>query len=170
MRRYWLWAALLLSLGVNIGIVATLGISRLSSSPGWQRGGPPPAPPVDRLADHLGLEGPTRERFVGIQRRFFSTLGEQRQHLEELRTGLRREMMAESPDRQRLDELLHELGDAYAGLDRALVENVLASLEVLDPEQREIYFGFLRRIHARALGERPVGRPGDRPRHRRPRP
>jgi len=157
MKPIWLWIALLLSVGVNLGVLATMGTHRLREPPPWDRGPREEGPPVGRAADRLGLEGEKREAFIQVQRDFFGGMNAARAELEELRQELRRELTAENPDPAVVDILVEEMGQAYSRLDRVFVDNVLESREILDPAQESRYFEFLERIQRH-------GRPG----HRRP--
>jgi hypothetical protein len=163
MRRWWLAIALLLSLGVNLGIVSIVLLQRLRQQPPLARDLPGVGRGIERLADHLHLEGEHRRRFIELQRRFFFETREQRGRLAELRRRLREELTSPRPDRQRLDETLGAVNRATAELDRSLVSLVLETREILSrPQQRE-YFRFLARLR---MGEPPVGgrRPGRRER------
>ena len=157
MKPIWLWIALLLSVGVNLGVLATIGTDRLREPAPWDRGSREEGPPVGRAADRLGLEGEKRDAFIQIQTDFFQGMKESRDELENLRSELRRELTVETPDRAEVDGLIEEMGQAYSRLDRVFVDNVLKSREILDPEQERRYLEFLERLHHR-------GRPG----HRRP--
>ncbi len=212
MKKTWVWVLLLLSLGVNVGILATIGVARfrgpghfdpgsfdsesfdsrprdsrsrdsqpLDSREGDQSPGAGMprerfSPPLDRMANALHLEGEEREEFLAIQERFFKGTMEQRQGLERVRRQLRSEAVADEPDEERIESLLAELGQAHSNLDRLLVDNVLQSRAILDPEQQRRYFHMLRRIReATERGGRrgPDGRDPDglarqRPRRRPP--
>ncbi len=157
MKPIWLWIALLLSVGVNLGVLATIGTHRLREPAPWDRGPREEGPPVGRAADRLGLEGEKRDAFIQIQTDFFQRMKESREELENLRLELRRELTGETPDRAVVDGLIEEMGQAYSRLDRVFVDNVLKSREILNPEQESRYLVFLERIHRQ-------GRPG----HRRP--
>jgi Spy/CpxP family protein refolding chaperone len=193
MKRWWVWVLLLLSLGVNVGILATLGAQRL------RRPGPPaaeappapapaapepaapspeppratvPAPTFQGLADRLGLEGEARRRFLDIQRRAFETMRAERQRMLAARAALRRELTAAAPDRARIDSLLAEAGAAQAALERSLVSSLLESRALLDPEQQRLYLRFVEerlrpagapRGPRRPLRERLLDRRGARP-------
>ena len=173
MKKPWIWVVLLLSLGVNIGILATIGVSRFKGPPKIERGlwdSPRRehpmrrelAPPVDRMADALELEGETRDEFIALQEQFFRGMVEQRAGLETMRRDLRTEVMAEEPDEERIDELLTELGKRQVNLDRMFVENVLKSRTLLGPEQQKRYLQMLRRVRE-AMGEDGgPGGPGER--------
>lgn len=162
MKRWGLWIALLLSLGANLGILLTLaaggGERPPSASPDAveRRRGPdgPSGPPDERrllghLADRLGLEGETRERFQELQRRFFRQALETRRQGRELQRELGRELVGEKPDRERIDRLVEELAELRRGLDRTLVDTVLDTRELLDPAAEREYAAFIERLRER---------------------
>jgi Spy/CpxP family protein refolding chaperone len=159
-RRWWLALALFLSLGVNAGILATLGLQRwwAQRTPlGADDAGTAPGPHLARLADRLELEGEPRRRFVEIQRRFLGETLAERRRLERARAELRREILAPSPDRVRVEELVNAAAESTAILDRALARNILESREVLDEEQEQRFLRFVvgrlrqRRMHGGGL-------------------
>lgn len=172
MRRWWLVVALLLSLGMNVGLLVAVGLRRLAQegritaplvNPGRVA---PPAARLERMADRLELAGEERRRFLEIQRRFFETTWKERQTIAWLRRDLRRELTAPAPDRERIDEILAELGRHYASLERAIARTVLETREILDDQQERLYLRFLRRLRPGAAP--PSGRegPGSRSRPR----
>ncbi len=176
MKRWWLVIVLLLSLGVNAGILATLAVHRLSK-PG--REGPPPdrgpipeevlpdpnpegpPPRVTRLADRLGLEGEQRRRFIALQLRFFADTVRLRTQQVEVYRALRRELTAREPDQGRIESLLQEAARLHLALEQAMTRNVIDSRAVLDPEQERLYRQILSRL--RPPGLRPGGGLGDQP-------
>ena len=164
MKRSWVVLALLLSLGVNVGILAVVGLSRTRAPRPverlFDRSGPPP---IERLADRLELEGETRRRFVDEQRRFFASFVELRRELAETRHELRREVGGPSPDRTRIDELLTSSAELTAELDRLFVEHVLQARDILDGRQERIYLGVVERLRQASDGPRPGERPRRRP-------
>ena len=131
--------------------------------PGGRSGGPggrfPPGPPEARLeemAERLGVPAADRPRFAALQREFFVATRDGRARLDGVRRELRAELTASRPDRARIDELLARSSELQAGLERALVEHVLAAREVLDGEAERRYLHFLSRLGA-------AGGPGARP-------
>ncbi|MCB9378930.1 MAG: periplasmic heavy metal sensor [Holophagales bacterium] len=169
MKRWWLVVALLLSLGVNLGLVGAQ-IARRRAVAAWAGERPPGGPePGARLAERLRLDDAQREQFLAIQRRLIEGVRDQRRELGRLRRVLRDELIAPAPDRGRVDLLLGEIAERQQALDRAFVEHVLESRELLDGEQLERYLFFLERFTAQRFGrpdEGPdprLGRPGDRP-------
>lgn len=229
MTRRWLVIALLLSVGVNVGILATLAVERFRGGAGPSdgaaapaesgagdpaapvegtgsatgafpetgagpgpgrragpfpgRGGPPGAGPfseppegvrreierrLDALADRLDLQGDERREFLELQRRFFRETFLQRQQVAAHQRALRLELTAPEPDRERLSEIVDDLETARRSLDRALVDSVVASRELLAPAQEREYLRFLGRLRAAGEGPRGGGSPGGPVPRRRP--
>ena len=165
MNRSWLWVALLLSLGINIGVLATIGTARSRGKERIERSRVDGQPPFARMADHLELEGEVREQFMEIQQELFQTTRRRREHLEDLRGQLRREVTSNDPDSAVVEQLLAELSEVSQDLDRAMVESVLATRRMLSPEQQRSYFQILDRLRP---GGRQFGRHGKPPTRRRP--
>ncbi|MBP9143542.1 MAG: periplasmic heavy metal sensor [Thermoanaerobaculia bacterium] len=175
MRRNWLFLALLLSVGVNCGLLG-MGIMRhrmLSVPSGMPSGGAPgdhraPGDPGERppgrqgarLADRLGLLGEERERFLGLQRQLAERVHAGRRRIDDGRRELRRELTSTDLDRGRVEELLAGIGSEQNALDRALVENVLAARELLDGDAEREYLHFVERFGGAFAGGRPPGPPG----------
>lgn len=200
-RRGWLGVALLLSLGINIGLLAAdfggwwaahratavdagdsvVGEELVADGHGdlgWVPGevsiAPEPAtgdsdhppyhrshlPPLDRMADHLELEGEVRERFVSLQREFLTGMAASRIRRQRLTLVLYGELAAPQPDRQRVDELLAELAELHAATERLTADSILDSRALLDdPEQRR-YLEILKRLHGHGEGGGLHGRRG----------
>jgi Spy/CpxP family protein refolding chaperone len=164
-KRWWLIVALLLSVGLNLGILATLAVSRLRPPAEQSTDLPRPAqlsPEQSwRLARYLRLDGEQRRRFVELHRELVAQMRPRRERLQELRRELREELASEWPDRDRLDRLTAEMGEAAAAVDRTLAEHLLALREVLDPEQERAFRRVIGRLGAPRLRDRL--RPGRQP-------
>jgi Spy/CpxP family protein refolding chaperone len=158
MKRRPIVLALLLSLGLNVGIIGTLLMKRSRAHRQAAFTAERQLPKLDRIADRLDLRGTQRLRFVEAQRRFLATVHRETRLLNRERMELRRTLTSPEPDRQRVEELVSSTGDRAEALDRAFAENVLFVREILDgaPEQR--YIRFLGQMYARERGLRPVGR------------
>jgi hypothetical protein len=174
MSRRWLGLALLLSVGVNLGVAVVLGTiywthhrehaartapDERPARPGGLGGEPEPeefrrvAGPVqervERLADGVGLEGEARERFVALQREFLETTWTGRRRVAELQHQLREELAAPTPDRARVESLVDELARVRRTLDESLATTVLESralLAVESPGSEARYLEFLERL------------------------
>jgi Spy/CpxP family protein refolding chaperone len=167
-KRGWLVVALLLSLGVNLGLVG-VAVARRAGFERWermQRGeAPPPEALGRRLAERLGVPEARRERFLAIQRQLVERTVEVRREVMRVRLALRRELLAPQPDRARVDALLAELAEREAALNRAFVTSVLDSRELLAGRELELYLRFLERAgpggfgRGHGMGEGPPRRP-----------
>jgi hypothetical protein len=160
MRRWWLVIALLLSVGLNLGILAAIAARK--AQPGPREPRPAEAmnpaddlPRLPRLADRLGLEGEERRRFIDIQWELFQKTGRLRLQRGEVHRELKRELTRDEPNRQRVNQLLGESARIHSAMERALVDSVLASRELLGPEQEEQYLRFVGRL--RVPNPRPGG-------------
>jgi len=184
MSRRWLGLLLLLSVGVNVGILSVLALERLRGDEavleapavsGLPDGPPagalpgigPPGPEGDgvpaalrwrlqELADRLGLERGERTEFLEIQRRFFLATRQRRARILELQERFRRELGADEPSHERIEALVGRLGQELAGLDADLASSVLETRALLGPEREQEY---LRRLDRLRPGG-PAGRPG----------
>ncbi len=169
MKRWWVMIALLLSVGINVGILATLAFQPRSPAKDATIEAPPGKPDrsaeapreerepriIRRMADELRLEGEKRAAFTQIQRTFFEQTLAARSRMARLQREIRAEVTATDPDRAALDQLLIELSAAHTDLERAFVTNLLDSRELLDGEQERRFMHFLRRIrHVRGEVER----------------
>lgn len=172
MRRWWLAIALLLSVGLNLGLFASLVIQRLRPPlPRVERGGVAAIRVgVERFADRLELDGETRRAFVERHERFFESAREPRQRLTRLRAELRRELTAEEPDRARTERLVDAAAATYAELERGLAGLVLDVRGLLSAGQQQQYLRFLERLRVFAGQGPAAGRPPPRERRRLRRP
>lgn len=148
MKRGGLVLALLVSLGVNLGLVG-VALARRAGVERWERVRQgleaPPERFARRLADRVGVPSERREHFLSVQRRLGERTAEERRQVLRVRDELRRELLSSEVDPQRLDALLAELGEREAALNRALVDSVLESRDLLDGRELELYLRFLDR-------------------------
>lgn len=173
MRRWWLVIALLLSLGVNLGLVAALATRRIAARPEGPRPMGPgpqglegePLPRFRRLADHLGLEGEQRRRFLDLQRQLFEETLRVRMRQAETQREVRRELVSREPDRERIDTLLQQAARDFLTLEQALAKNIVATRAILDPDQEEEYLRIVSRMRPPGPGFGPQQPP---PRRRLP--
>jgi len=168
-RRWWLLILLLLSVGINIGLILAFASGKLSQQAQLRQ---PSAleqelsriegrigPFVMRMADELGLQAEKRRLFARHQRRFFQQTLAARRRFREVQKQLVHEIAAADPDRQSIDRFLDQLVAAYAAQERAFVDNMVATRELLDDQQRQKFSRFLVRVRQLAQGG---GRSSDR--------
>ena len=154
MNRWWLVIALLLSVGLNVGILATIAARRggpppeakAQKEPELANPGRDPLPLLPRLADRLGLEGEKRRKFLDIQWNLFQETSRQRLQLGEVHRDIRRELTRDEPNRQRVDQLLADSARIYLAMERSLVDNVFATRGLLDADQERQYLALIGRL------------------------
>jgi hypothetical protein len=153
-KRWWLVIALLLSVGMNVGLLVALAIDSPPALRRQQEALRPAAPGrLPQLANRLGLTGMTRDRFIRRQRRFFQETAGPRNRLPEIRRDVRSELLKPQPDPARVDQLLREAGDLYLGLERSLVANVLDSRALLSPDEERRYLDLISRLQLEGPGQ-----------------
>lgn len=180
MRRWWVVIALLLSLGFNLGLLTALvggwwsgGDTGAGGDAVVTDGGPaageaeewphrargPGAgtgllagPPLERVADHLGLEGESRQRFLALQQAFVRDMTETRRRRAEVDLELRRQLTAAAPDAARVEELTAAKAELFLTAERTTARTILETRRLLDPEQQRRYLHVLRRLRGGAGG------------------
>jgi hypothetical protein len=169
MRRWWVVIALLMSLGVNLGLVVAVAARRIAARHDRIEEGPPPEagprgegpgpemqgeplPRFRRLADHLGLEGQQRRRFLDLQRQLFEETVRVRMRQAETQREVRRELVSREPDRQRIDSLLQQSARDFLTLEQALAKNIVATRAILSPDQEEEYLRIVARLRPPGQG------------------
>ena len=158
MRRWWLAIVLLLSLGLNVGILAAVAVRRLGpGGQGAKQGGAAnqpadPLPRLPQLANRLGLEGEERKKFLDIQWNLYQETSHLRLQLGETHRNLRHELIQPQADRTQVDRLLEESSRTYLALEKSLVSNVLATRDLLGPEKEKQYL--------RLIGQLRIPNPG----------
>lgn len=151
MKLSWLWIVLAVSLGINVGILATLGVQGSDKEKGTEektaeasldeRTGP--------IAERLGLEGEDREKFMQLQRGLLESTQGHREELDGMRREVRKELREDEPDRERMERLISDMAEVSAAQEREYVEMVMATREILDDEQQAMYLQFMAQARAR---------------------
>lgn len=153
MNRAWLVVALLLSLGVNLGLVGTAVARRHQLERRFGLGDEAPRSPDrpgERFADRLGLARESRDRFVAVHRRMAEASFRARSDVARIRRELRREVMSAAPDRKQIEELLAELSRQESVANRALVDGVLEARSGLSARELRDYLLALERFGPRS--------------------
>ncbi len=139
MNRRWLSVLLLLSVGMNVGILATMALRHRQAT---ARAEAPAPRNLDAVADRLELEGETRERFLALHRTFFREMGENRKRATLSQRALRAELVRREPDRAEVDRL-------HSERSRLMVEVMFDSRDLLDGRQERLYLVFFNRLTTR---------------------
>ncbi len=158
MKRWWLVIALLLSVGLNVGLLAAIAVRRMNpavraaKAPAANQQQADPLPRLPQLANRLGLEGEERRKFLDIQWNLYQETSHLRLQLGEVHRHLRHELIQSPPDRAQVDRLLEESSRVYLALEKSLVGNILATRDLLGPEKEKQYL--------RLIGQLRIPNPG----------
>lgn len=174
--------ALMLSIGINLGLLASWLMSTKPTAISTQNPitQEPPQPDLSgerplprifvRMADELSLEGKTKEQFLGLQRRFLRRTISARAELGQTQTQIRRELLAANPDRQVIQTHLKQMAEARLELETAFAENMLDTRELLEPAQARRFLQMIGRLRQDREQFQPgPGRPGQQRRPFQPR-
>lgn len=151
---------LIISLGINIGLIVRLA---------WQR--PMPSRIGERDLRHGWRQGGLRHRLdlnenqlKAIEAIHDSTLVKMkviRDTLELKRAELTNILKEAQPDTARIQPLIKEIANLQAQIELGFAENLLAMKKVLTPEQQQQFF----ELFKRRLGDRAIARDPSRPKH-----
>ncbi len=166
MKRGW-FIVLLLSLGMNAGVLYTLLSERTRSVP------PPPRffhpgrgpfhgeerfPPgrrprpilkrmlekrMGRMAERLDLDDVQRATLADLLDRMLPRIFDERERTESAREEIRALYELENVDPDAVREAVSRLNDAQSRLDSLVAETMLLEASILTPEQRKKYAGAL---------------------------
>ena len=147
----------LLSLGVNLGLVrpwlragyGASGRPRRKAAYADMEGSRSPLP---ALADHLGLEGEQRRRFLDLQRQLFEETVRVRMRQAESQREVRRELVSREPDQERIGALLQQSARDFLTLEQALAKNIVATRAILSPGQEREYLRIIARMRPPGAG------------------
>lgn len=167
MKRLVLPFLLVLSLGVNIGLVldrfpdsdrgaaegdAAAGETAARETAVAGATDERPMPPrlqrrLERMAGELSLAGEERERFLELQGVFFRRSSESGERMRHARRALRLELLSQTPDRARAEAYLGQANAAQAAIEQAFVDNYFDTRSLLEtPEQIRRFQHFMKRV------------------------
>lgn len=156
MRRGW-WLLLVLSLGLNAGLLVSLLAGRSAD----RDAGPElptegfPGPPaglhglidslshhcVHALGDYLRLDDDQRERMTRLRESLVPSILAEREEVRRLRRAIHRELETAEMLPDSIAVLAGELSCAQARLDSLVLQAMLQEAGLLSLEQRQRYFG-----------------------------
>jgi Heavy-metal resistance len=159
LRRWWLVIALVLSVGINLGILVVVLAAhggRGEERPERRRTPAEVAsdarPRTLRLADRLHLEDPARQRFIERHRGFFEETARLRQQMSDLHRQLRHEMTQPQADPVKIEQLQRSAAETYMALERQLASVVSDTRKMLTPPQEKSYLGIISRLGSDGFG------------------
>lgn len=156
MKRWILVVLLLLSVGLNIGLLAQRGGERRErqerrearlearQNPGNAESRAARERPMlkrllDRMVEEVGVAGEQRGKFVAIQESFFDRTLATREKLRQSQRALRDNLSSPQPDRALAESQAAEIAAAQKEVEAAFIESFFATSAILDPDQQQRY-------------------------------
>jgi Spy/CpxP family protein refolding chaperone len=140
MKKKLLIVSLVLLFVINITALATLSYNRwfkpapLSDSPGDQ------PESLQKLKTEISLTPHQSQTLQGFRLSLERELESIRQQISEKRNALLEEARNPSPDMNRIDSLVEEIGALQTQIQKKSVRNLLKDKRILTPRQQERYF------------------------------
>lgn len=162
MKRWWLVILLLLSVGVNAGLLAQRGRAeeKRERREAGRRGdrdargdkGEQARPPrltrlLDRMVEQVGVEGEQRQKFVALHESFFERTLATRERLRQSQKALRDNLASPAPDRALADSQAAEIAAAQKEIEAAFIDNFFAAGALLDEGQKARYSHLVAELH-----------------------
>lgn len=132
MRRSWTSYALVMSLLLNLGVIAAAGYHLLGpDAAGGERGGD--------LAAHLKLDDEQRRQWQRIEQSFVSELDAGWREIAQHRENMIREVFSEQqPDRARIEAERARIAELQSLQQRRVIDQFLRERDILTSAQRRM--------------------------------
>ena len=119
--------ALLLSVALNLGVIATIALDRLR---------PPAAAPKPPLHQVLGLNADQRARWEAAERPFLQQFDAATAQLENHRAALIDALFADTIDSARIESARAAIAELQQTQQRLIIEQLITERAILDAQQR----------------------------------
>jgi Spy/CpxP family protein refolding chaperone len=129
MKRLLPWALLAASLAANVALAATLGGRRDASG----------VPSEPLIFSRVQLDADQRARIASLRAELLARREESEGSLAALRRQLATAIARQPEDRAVVGSTLHQIAEAQASFQEAVVNHVLAVRSVLKPDQRPAF-------------------------------
>jgi len=151
---------LIISLGINIGLIVRLALRRpmvkrfeeRDIRHGWRQGG---------LRHRLNLNENQLKAIEAMHETTFVKMDVIRETLELKREELINIIKESQPDKAKIQTLIKEIANMQAEIELGFTENILMMKKVLTPEQQQQFFD----VFKKRLGDRAMTRDHSKPKH-----
>jgi len=160
--------AFILSVSINLAALGIVGWHALQGTPG-----PDSITPTPPSLSALNLSPAQETAFQRLRSEFRAFRHGCHKHMVSLRETLLDEVLADEPNRAKIDGLIDQMSTRQADLQRHFVKHVLDERAILTADQRPAFERMLRRHALASPPGFPAGpgcRPSDAPRHPAPLP
>ena len=164
MKKRLFIIAMVLLFVINITALTTFSYNR------WFKPKPDPLPEAQSeswqtLQEQVSLSPQQAETMQDLRSSFEQEVESLRQRIWEKRNALVEEARSPSPDLNRIDTLIEEIGALQTAIQKKSVRNLLEDKKLLTPRQQEKYFSLFQehtQVRGRGYGRRGQGRRGPR--------
>lgn len=129
MTRRAMAVGLLVSVGLNVGLVVALALRRPAPRD-WRRA-------RSAMTGELGLDARQEAALAAAQSSLAAKLREQRERMGQAAGEMTSLLLQPHPDRQRIDERLERMARIQRESQEAVIDHLVATRTVLTPEQHE---------------------------------
>jgi Spy/CpxP family protein refolding chaperone len=165
MKKRHLIIALVLLFVINITALATLSYNRWFKSWPQSTGQGDRSESWQRLQTQVSLSRQQAQTMQDLRLTFEREVESLRQQMWEKRNALLEEARNDSPNLNRIDSLIEEIGALQTAIQKRTVRNLLKDKQILTPQQQERYFSLFRehtQVRGRGFRKRGTGRRGSR--------
>lgn len=147
-KRLFIWGLAVLT-AANIAALTTFGYHRFSEQDGGHE-----RQRVRRISlkERLGLTDLQAEQMEATRKSLDERIKPLRVALGEKREYFFQLMVADRPDRMKIDAVQTEMDSLQAEIKRLVIDHMLAQREILTPEQQKQYFSMIRNRYDGAYG------------------
>lgn len=128
-------------MAINVSVLATIGY-RWKCKPGskiCER-----QVPCEYLCEQLSLSASQRQKMEIFKKAFDEKTDRRRKTLSHKRNDLVELLNQPSPDYQKIDSLINQIGIAQAELEKEVIDHILQEKEILTPEQQKKFLDLIK--------------------------
>jgi len=151
MRSKWLTFILILSLGVNAAVLATMGYHYYLSASTKTLAPCPLSPGDSHLYQSLGLSNLQLSKMEPLAKKFHGRLAELAALMEEKKETLT-DLLQKDSDPASIENLRREMASTQDEIQREVISHITELRKILDPDQQQRFFDLMRQSMARAKG------------------
>ena len=152
MRSKWLIFALILSLAINVAVLATTGYHYYLSASAKTLAPCPISPGDNHLYQSLGLSEAQLSKMEPVAQRFHGRLAELGMAMEGKREHLV-DLLAKDGDPAGIENLRREMAGIQDEIQKEVISHIIETKKILDDKQQQRFFDLMKQ--SMAIGQSP---------------
>jgi len=141
MKRKLIILGILLLIAINISALATVGYRWKCGYGGKACGG---CAPGEYICQQLSLSDSQKQNMEVCRKVFSEDIDQKREILNHKRNELVELISQPTPEAEKIDSLLVEIGNAQTELEKDVVNHILHEKELLNPEQQKKFLDLIK--------------------------